>query len=92
MGGLVARAMVTLPNYPPQAFTHIVTLSTPHTAPPANVEHTLETYGRGEGVGFQQAVERDWGRVGGCGMTSLQRASRLGSGRRVPAAECDARG
>jgi hypothetical protein len=42
MGGVVARAMVTLPNYMPGALTHVITLSTPHTAPPANVEHALE--------------------------------------------------
>ena len=44
MGGLVARAMATLPNFRPHSFTHVMTLSSPHTSPPANVEHTLERY------------------------------------------------
>ncbi|KAH9126942.1 hypothetical protein LEN26_007905 [Aphanomyces euteiches] len=41
MGGLVARTALTLPNYQPHSITTIVTLSTPHVAPPFNLDSTM---------------------------------------------------
>jgi len=44
MGGIVARTMVTLPNYLPGSINTIVTMATPHLAPPVSVEQDLTTH------------------------------------------------
>ena len=41
MGGVIARAMFTLPNYRPGSVRSIFTLATPHAAPPYNIEWPL---------------------------------------------------
>ncbi|KAK9239051.1 PGAP1-like protein-domain-containing protein [Lipomyces kononenkoae] len=38
MGGIVARTMLTLPNYRPDSVNTILTLSTPHAVPPATFD------------------------------------------------------
>ncbi|KAK9249585.1 PGAP1-like protein-domain-containing protein [Lipomyces tetrasporus] len=38
MGGIVARTMLTLPNYQPDSVNTILTLSTPHVVPPATFD------------------------------------------------------
>ncbi|KAK9462248.1 PGAP1-like protein-domain-containing protein [Lipomyces oligophaga] len=38
MGGIVARTMLTLPNYRPDSVNTIITLSTPHVVPPATFD------------------------------------------------------
>lgn len=43
MGGLVSRAMVTLPNYVPGVVSHIFTLATPHMTAPATLEWSLDS-------------------------------------------------
>jgi len=41
MGGIVARTMLTLPNYRRGSINTIVTMATPHLAPPVSVEQDL---------------------------------------------------
>jgi glycosylphosphatidylinositol deacylase len=41
MGGIVARTLVTLPNYIPGSINTILTLSTPHTLPPLTFDHDI---------------------------------------------------
>lgn len=41
MGGIVARALFTLPNYAIGSVRSIITLATPHAAPPYNIEWPL---------------------------------------------------
>ncbi|RHY07414.1 hypothetical protein DYB25_009445 [Aphanomyces astaci] len=41
MGGIVTRTALTLPNYNPQSILTIVTLSTPHVAPPFNLDAAM---------------------------------------------------
>ena len=41
MGGLVARTMFTLPNYRHGSINTIITMATPHLAPPVSMEQDL---------------------------------------------------
>ncbi|RHY32807.1 hypothetical protein DYB32_002229 [Aphanomyces invadans] len=41
MGGIVTRTALTLPNYKAQSILTIVTLSTPHVAPPFNLDASM---------------------------------------------------
>ncbi|KAF0689576.1 Aste57867_18995 [Aphanomyces stellatus] len=41
MGGIVTRAALTLPNYQAQSIQTILTLSTPHLAPPFNLDASM---------------------------------------------------
>ncbi|ANB11427.1 Bst1p [Sugiyamaella lignohabitans] len=41
MGGIVARTLVTLPNYIPESINTIITLSTPHTLPPLTFDKDI---------------------------------------------------
>lgn len=43
MGGIVARTMLTLPNYLPDSINTILTLSTPHAVPPETFDWDMVT-------------------------------------------------
>ena len=45
MGGVVARTMLTMPNYQPNSVNTIITLSAPHARPPVSFdEQIVSTY------------------------------------------------
>ncbi|KAH3756588.1 GPI inositol-deacylase [Pelomyxa schiedti] len=55
MGGIVARSLAIMPNYLPQSVKTIITLNTPHSAPPLLSQHsmlslyrTLDTFWAGQ--------------------------------------------
>jgi len=41
MGGVIARILPTIPNYNPNKLNTIITLSSPHSVPPAPVDKTI---------------------------------------------------
>ncbi|KAK9467697.1 PGAP1-like protein-domain-containing protein [Lipomyces arxii] len=52
MGGIVARTMLTLPNYRPDSVNTIITLSTPHVVPPATFDWDI--------VRIYEKINRYW--------------------------------
>ncbi|KAK9493600.1 PGAP1-like protein-domain-containing protein [Lipomyces doorenjongii] len=52
MGGIVARTMLTLPNYRPDSVNTILTLSTPHVVPPATFDWDI--------VRIYERINRYW--------------------------------
>ncbi|KAK9450670.1 PGAP1-like protein-domain-containing protein [Limtongia smithiae] len=52
MGGIVARTMLTLPNYRPDSVNTIITLSTPHAVPPATFDWDI--------VKIYEKINRYW--------------------------------
>lgn len=43
MGGIVARTLITLPNYNPESVNTIITLSSPHVLPPLTFDRDINT-------------------------------------------------
>ncbi|ODV58435.1 Bst1p, partial [Ascoidea rubescens DSM 1968] len=52
MGGIVARAMLSLPNYKKKSINTIITLATPHSIPPATFD--------GDIIKVYSAVDKFW--------------------------------
>ena len=60
MGGVVARTMLTMPNYQPNSINTIVTMSAPHARPPVSVDaESVRTYKRINDY-WRQAYTQKW--------------------------------
>ena len=60
MGGVVARTMLTMPNYQPNSINTIVTMSAPHARPPVSVDaESVRTYKRINDY-WRQAYAQKW--------------------------------
>ena len=60
MGGVVARTMLTMPNYQPNSINTIITMSAPHARPPVSVDgESVRTYKRINDY-WRQAYTQQW--------------------------------
>ena len=60
MGGIVARTMLTMPNYQSNSINTIVTMSAPHARPPVSVDGgSVRTYKRTNDY-WRQAYSQKW--------------------------------
>ena len=60
MGGIVARAMLTMPNYQANSINTIVTLSTPHARPPVSFDADIVSIYSKINNYWRQAYSQKW--------------------------------
>jgi pimeloyl-ACP methyl ester carboxylesterase len=60
MGGVVARTMVTMPNYQSNFINTIITLSAPHARPPVSFDGDIVRIYRGVNDYWRQAYSQKW--------------------------------
>ncbi|KAF2279178.1 GPI inositol-deacylase-like protein [Westerdykella ornata] len=60
MGGVVARTMVTMPNYQASSINTVVTLSAPHARPPVSFDGDIVRTYRGVNDYWRQAYSQKW--------------------------------
>lgn len=60
MGGVVARTMVTIPNYQPNSINTIVTMSAPHARPPVSVDADVVRAYKETNDYWRQAYSQKW--------------------------------
>lgn len=60
MGGVVARTMVTMPNYQPNSINTIVTMSAPHARPPVSVDADIVRAYKETNDYWRQAYSQKW--------------------------------
>jgi pimeloyl-ACP methyl ester carboxylesterase len=60
MGGIVARTMVTMPNYQANSINTIITLSAPHARPPVSFDGDIVRTYRGVNDYWRHAYSQKW--------------------------------
>ena len=60
MGGMVARTMVTMPNYQARSISTIITLSAPHARPPVSFDGDIVRTYKGVNTYWRKAHSQQW--------------------------------